>query len=436
MNDPSVAVRQIVWRDVFPWLLLLRVFRVAIAPGPLFLATLGILLCSLSWWVCGYLLLPKDVFARQKGPVLLSAPLSIHERPLLVAPPPVGEVARGNHTAIRPYWDLTEPVRRLYDARTGFRHMVYYTVGSLFAIAVWSFIGGVISRQTLVELGAEQSYDWFDSIRFVIGRYPQYLMAPLAPLLALAVMGLLLVPLGWLMRLGFGVFIAGLVWIFVILLGLVAAWLMVGLLFGWPLMFGVIGSKRDSDSLQAFSDSFSYVYGKPLHYLFYVLIALVIGGLALFLVNLFAMVAVEFGFWATSWGAGRERIEEIRNQLLIVNSTGEFARIPFSQRSGVWLISLVLTLVEVVKVAAAYSYFFASFAVIYLLMRLAVDEKEMDEVHLEDENEHIETARRAMLSDDIPPPVVNAETNAGSSASEGSGDQSGSDGATEPKSEP
>ena len=39
-------------------------------------------------------------------------------------------------------------------------------------------------------------------------------------------------------------------------------------------------------------------------------------------------------------------------------------------------------------------------------MRLAVDEKEMDEIHMEDEDEHIETARRVMLSDAGPPPVV------------------------------
>lgn len=420
MNDDSVVVRQIAWREVFPWLLLLRVFRVAISPGPLLLATLAVILCSLSWWTCGFLFLSKQEFAAEKRPVLLAAPHLVRERIVQQVPDPALEVVSATSPTAYPYWDLTEPVRRLFSSRTSFRHVVYYFAGSLVAIVIWSFVGGVISRQALVELGAEQTYDWFDAIRFVSRRYPQYLMAPLGPLIALVVMGLLIVPLGWLMRLDFGVFVAGLLWILVLILGLVAAWLMVGVLFGWPLMFGVVGSKRDSDSLQAFSDSFSYVYGKPLHYLFYALVALFLGGLALYLVHLFATAATEFGFWATSWGAGGARIEAIRAQLAALASGREFKlltadgqeiEIPMSQRSGVWLIGLVLTFVEIVKIAAAYSYFFASSAVIFLLMRLAVDEKEMDEVHMEDEDEHIETARRAMLSDaGPPPPVVAPET--------------------------
>jgi hypothetical protein len=62
-----------------------------------------------------------------------------------------------------------------------------------------------------------------------------------------------------------------------------------------------------------------------------------------------------------------------------------------------------MTLVEVVKIAASYSFFFAASSGIFLLMRLAVDEKEMDEIHLEDEEAYVETARQAMLSDDVPP---------------------------------
>ena len=415
MNEAPVVVRQIIWRDVFPWLLLLRVFRVAISPGPLLLATLAVILCSLSWWTCGFLFLSQKDFATEQRPVLLSLPKAVRKGPSVVVPTSAHEIASNNNVAARPYWDLTEPVRQLFDSRLTFRHVVYYLAGSLVAVAIWSFVGGVISRQALVELGAEQPYDWFDGIRYVTRRYPQYLLAPLAPLLALVVMGLLLVPLGWLMQLDFGVFIAGLSWILVLVMGLVAAWLMVGLLFGWPLMFGVIGSKRDTDSLQAFSDSYSYVYGKPLHLLFYAIVALVLGGLAMYLVELFATAATEFGFWATSWGAGAARIELIRTQIAmlangeevkLLNAEGQKIEIPPSQQAGVWLISLVLTLVEVIKLAAAYSYFFASSAVIFLLMRLAGDEKEMDEIHMEDEDEHIETARRVMLSDAGPPPVV------------------------------
>ena len=419
MNDQSekqtVAVRQIIWREIFPWLILVRVFRIAIAPGPLLLATGAVAVSTLGWWIVGYALLPPAEFAARnqraivaapdmRNPaVLTKVPVDRQFAPLKLPEVPLSYLPSGDDAAL-PFWKLTDPVLRVFDSRTPLLYVVYYTLGFLISLTAWSFAGAVITRQALVELATEQPYDWFDSIRYVLGRYLQYLLAPLAPLLALGAMGLLIVPLGWLMRLDIGVLLAGLVWILVIVLGLVAAWLIVGLVFGWPLMFSVISSKRDGDALQAFSDSFSYVYGKPLHYLFYVLVALFLGGLALFLIDLFADTAIEFGFWGASWGAGGKRIESIR---LHLNNPQLAIREEFggTYRAGVWMIGLIIALVQTIKVAAAFSYFFVSMAAVFLLMRHAVDDKEMDEVHLEEDDDILETARRGMLNDEmeIPP---------------------------------
>ena len=80
-------------------------------------------------------------------------------------------------------------------------------------------------------------------------------------------------------RLGFGSVLAGLLWIFVVIAGLGALWLFGGLIFGWPLMWPTISAERDGDPFEAFSRSFSYVYGKPLHYFFYVVVAAAFGAL-------------------------------------------------------------------------------------------------------------------------------------------------------------
>lgn len=411
MNDNpttnSVAVRQIIWRDIFPWLILVRVFRLALAPGPLMLSTAAVAICSLGWWMSGYVLLPKDDFKLVRGPALLAVPYvpatGVEMRSM---PPAVAQYLPSDHGASEPYYRLTHPVVQLFHSATPLSFVVYYLIGFLISLAVWAFVGGVITRQALVILGCEQEYDWLDAARFVIRRYLQYFLAPIAPLLALVAMGFLVVPLGWLMNLSFGVFVAGLLWIFVMALGLIAAWLIVGLVFGWPLMFGVIGSKRDGDAFQAFSDSFSYVYGKPLHYLWYAAVALTLGGLAMYVVSLFAGAAIEFGYWGASWGAGAEKIAAIRRDVMIVRDGGDITA-PTMHEGGVELIALVMNLVRVIQTAAAYSYFFVSAAAIFLLMRYSVDEKEMDEVHLEEEEEHLETARQAMLSEqpaaEIPP---------------------------------
>jgi hypothetical protein len=405
-TENSVAVRKIIWRDIFPWLILVRVFRVAVAPGPLMLSTAAVAICSLGWWVSGFLFLPKEDFKLVHGPSVLAQAHMQSEGMWKLRPYP--EAVRKylpDDSADEPYWRLSLPAMKLFQASTPFPYVVYYLVGFLITAAVWGFVGGIITRQALVILGCEQEYDWLDAARFVVRRYLQYFLAPIAPMLAIVAMGLLIVPLGWLMNVDFGVFIAGLLWIFVIALGLIAAWLIVGLVFGWPLMYGVIGSKRDGDALQAFSDSFSYVYGKPLHLLWYTAVALTLGGLALYVVNLFAVAAIEFGYWGASWGAGAQKIAAIRRDVDIVQGGGEITNSTMHE-GGVELISLVMHFVQVIQSAVAYSYFFVSAAAIFLLMRYAVDEKEMDEVHLEEEEEQLETARRAMLSEqpaEVPP---------------------------------
>src|SRR5215469_12874552 len=44
-------VREIAWREVFPWLLLVRSFRVSIQVGQLLLAASGVLLTIGGWWL-------------------------------------------------------------------------------------------------------------------------------------------------------------------------------------------------------------------------------------------------------------------------------------------------------------------------------------------------------------------------------------------------
>ena len=49
MAEERDTVRRIAWRELFPWLLILRSFRLAISPPVLLLAALGTLLTPLGW---------------------------------------------------------------------------------------------------------------------------------------------------------------------------------------------------------------------------------------------------------------------------------------------------------------------------------------------------------------------------------------------------
>ncbi len=53
VEHDSNTVRAIAWSEVFPWLSILRVFRVAISARALLLAAVGILITATAWGIVG-----------------------------------------------------------------------------------------------------------------------------------------------------------------------------------------------------------------------------------------------------------------------------------------------------------------------------------------------------------------------------------------------
>ena len=63
-------------------------------------------------------------------------------------------------------------------------------------------------------------------------------------------------------------------------------------------------SSEGTDSFDAISRSYAYAFQRPLHYLFYALVAVVLGVLGWLLVSNFAAGVVYITYWAASWSAG------------------------------------------------------------------------------------------------------------------------------------
>ena len=107
----------------------------------------------------------------------------------------------------------------------------------------------------------------------------------------------------------------------------------------WP----TISAERDGDPFEAFSRSYSYVYGKPLHYFFYVVVAAAFGALCWAVVPGRRLIVQEFGFWALAWGGGGEAVERFATQSLDFAAVGmlpshEVDRScgPSARRSSAW----------------------------------------------------------------------------------------------------
>lgn len=400
MTDDRGVLRGIAWREIFPWLMILRTFRTAVAPSVLLAAAAGTLVTPLARYVGAYVFLNAD------DREAMRTFASIDGYP--PAPPPGASIATQVPQAIEgylphvpsaieeAYFGYVEPFWRLFHLDLPLRHAAFYVFVSLWTIAVWAFFGGIITRLAVNRLGPQQNPNGRETVTFVARRYLQYFFAPLYPLLGIAVIVLLMIPLGLLMRLDVGVVLAGIVWIVVVLLGLIAAWLLIGLLFGWPLMWPAISSERDGDAFDAFSRSYAYVYGKPLHYLFYVIVAALFGTLCWALVHYGATMVVEFGFWAASWGSGGERMQVIRELAhrapWHIGSGERFGTL----EAGAALISTSLLLVRLLVTAFTFAFFWVNASAIYLLLRSDVDGKEVDEVYQLDEENRFAAGRRAI----------------------------------------
>lgn len=376
MTDERGVLRRIAWRELFPWLIIFRTFRISISPTLLAVATLAVFLTTVGGFLGSRVFLAYEKAPDGAPPLRALAPVAVAKY-----------LPQESSSASQGYFQLADPVYRVFRRELTIAHAANYVFFSLWSLAVWAIAGGIITRRAVVELGAEETPGFVDTVKFAGRRYLWYFLAPLYPLVGVLILMLPIAGLGLIARVtDLGVVLAGLLWVFVILAGLVAAWLLAGLLFGFPLMWGTISAEREGDAFEAFSRSFSYVYGKPLHYLFYAVVAALFGALCWAAVEYGAALILEFGFWAFSWGAGGERAKNIADlanpgflPLLFRDDLPEGQSV---LKFGALLIALAIDLVRLVSVGFVMSFFWCVAGAIYLLLRQDVDDKELDDIYI------------------------------------------------------
>ena len=390
MSAEQGVVRRIAWRELCPWLMIFRTFRLAISLPVLLLATVGALLTPLGWQLGGFLFIGRDtgdsyfqrvVDENGRWPDLVGQSIATY-----------GDADSDSHTDPSSrlvsvfsnlhgvYRRFTEPFRRISDTRgtDSATQLAYFLFGGIWNIAVWAFLAGAITRIAAVYLGREERVGLRDALSHAARNYGWYLASPFFPLLGVMVVAIPLIGVGLLLRFSPGVFVAGLLWVLILIGGLIMAILLLGLMFGWPLMWPAISSEEGSDAFEAFSRSYSYTFQRPLHYLFFASIAVLFGGLCWLLVSQFAAAIVNLPLSVASWGAGEDRIE------LIVNGGGNAL-----ERAGGGLIRALNGIVQSVAAGFNYSFFFSAATAIYLLLRREYDQTELDEIFVvEPEDEY------------------------------------------------
>jgi hypothetical protein len=388
MADDLTILRYVSWRDICPWILLAKVFRAATSMSVLALAFAAVLLSTMAWNFSRTCCLSEatldDVaFANVRAPFeawpsdrvtfgLDSLPSALRTS--------IPKVLDEMSPVTTSFVSLTEPFVRLFDRNHGWDRWCYLLIGGLLNVVIWSFFGLAIARISTARLGRGETIGVIESLDFAIRKWLSCIASPLMPLAAIFVLALPLMLAGLLMRIDLGAAVVGVLWLLVAMIGLLMAGLSIGLFFGWPLMWCTIATES-SDAFDAVSRSYSYTFQRPLQYLFYSILAIVLGVLGWVIVWLFSEAVIQLSGWAVSIGTGEDRWYQLGQAM-----QGTAANIPSIRSFSVWMIGMVNATVRTVVIAFNYSFFWSAAVAIYLLLRMDTDQTELDDIYFDDED--------------------------------------------------
>jgi hypothetical protein len=448
MADEAQTVRSINWREVFPFTNLFKAFRVAVHPSKLVLALTALLLIYFGGrildglWVDKHLVQPgeghgtsvaavqsaqvaldrmRDLAMDSAGRVRTAEELGLtggEPSPLHRGKPrgifitffdfeveQVNTVTQGvlawewgvvgaatcNFVVTGPAWLLTW-------------HPLYFFLFGVWFLLTWSIFGGAISRIAAVHVARDEKISVRQAVRFSLNKLLSFIFAPLIPVLILLVIGVVIAACGWvLFHIPIlGPIVAAVLFFLALIAGLVMTLVLLGLAGGFNLMYPTV-AVEGSDSFDAISRSFSYVFARPWRMLFYTAVAIVYGALTYLFVRFFiwlllALTHFFVSWWLTDKGQPGQYFPYIwpgpRGSFMnmLVYSPG-YEHLKWSEDAAAGIISFWVYLVIGLLGAYAISFYFSANTIIYYLMRREVDATELEDVYVEEsEDEFADTA--------------------------------------------
>ncbi len=392
MKEPNgITVRSIRWMELFPWLVIGRCFRLAIAPRMLVLGALGIVAQLVGWWFLAWLFgsdgQPNPWFQQTlhaTGPIeiinraVADSPNNISLGQTLTTFSVEGAVGKVSHSFL-------DPLQAIFSLQPlVWRDRCFLILSALLTVAIWAYCGGAISRMAAVQLAADEKLGFIAATRWARKKWLSYFVAPLFPLMGVALAAIPLWVMGVLQKSNVGVLITGPFWFIALGFGFVMALLMMGLAYGWPLMWATI-SVEGTDSFDALSRTYAYVLQRPLRYAWYIFVSGLVGLLGMLVVFSFASAVLWLTSWGVSLGSGGPRATSIAKA---TSASPDQPDIDpdldgSGSRMGLACIAFWRALVKSLALGYEYSYFWTASTSIYLLMRRDVDATEIDEVFLD-----------------------------------------------------
>jgi hypothetical protein len=418
MADDGVTLRGINWRDTFPFTHLFRAFRVAVHPSKIVLA---LVLLGCLW--CGGLVL--DAIWPHKYQVTATESVE------LVGSSGTLETYHPGRPAVRERW-LNRTTEELGVFETFFayeiaqannvlmfrgaqfasiwnfvitgplwlwaRHPLFALIYSAWFLFVWSVLGGAIGRIAAVHVARDEKISVRQALTFSAGKILSFIFAPVIPVLIILGIGVVIAGVSWvLLHIPYaGPILVGLLFFLALLGGFVITLVTLGTLGGFNLMYPTV-AVEGSDSFDAISRSFSYVFARPWRMLWYTLVSIVYGAICYLFVRFFVWMLLSATWFFVNWflnGQPRTYWPMMwpgpSDPLLPLPYTPSYDNLKWSEAVGAGLVAWWVYLVIGLIGAFAISFYFSANTIIYYLMRREVDATELDDVYVEETEDDVD----------------------------------------------
>jgi hypothetical protein len=275
-------------------------------------------------------------------------------------------------------------------------HTAYSIIYLFVSLVVFSITGQAICRGAALQFSRNEIPAITPCLKFSLKKFISVFCAILAPIIFVALFGLVVILLiGLVTNIPwFGEIFLALCFIIILLAGVLMAFVVIWAVAGGNLMFGVI-AYENSDAFDAIGRAFIYVYSKPWRFGFYTLLAVVYGAINYLFVRFFAFLTLTISRWFLSiiiWTKASK--SEQMSKLDVIWPKPEFFSLLGSgleiSKSATELIAAIIIYLAVlivagIVVAFAVSFYFSASTVIYCLLRSKVDNTVISDIFIEAE---------------------------------------------------
>ena len=357
------------WRDIF------HALKMALDPKKMFLGYAG-LLASLIWCVVSV-----TFFSALK--LVSTDSYTFIKLILYSAKEGIPAISKNLLSAVMPL-DLGE--------------LFVFAVVGFGLLAIWSLVGGAITRIAALDYARDESVQLVDALKFARKKFWSYFWSPLVPVIGviffalcnviggligrIPVLGEITVALGFPLAL-----ISGLLIVFIGVIG------SLGLCFMFPTI-----STEGSDAFDAMSRAYSYVISRPKQFILYCIINTSYGLICLALVAFVAWLMIKLSFCTVGLGMGQKfsAVQSFISQKSTIACLGFCTEhLPEAKTTTVcldhwslkFLAGMLIIYVTLIKLAVwsfVITYWLSAKTIIYFLLRKEIDSTDVTDVYIEE----------------------------------------------------